>query len=356
MLKVQKERWFTLPSISALKESVERWWLMMTDEEQKQIFVRAGTVAACAVATTITLPMLGQTHSVQVEAANYRAQITQLAEADDAGAVVRAAPNTPALLSHPWLQTVEYSLERDTNSALSIYAARDRDGAALKELVSFKAEHIDRADAIKAEHMCLAQAVFYESANESLEGQMAVAEVVMNRVADHRYPNTACDVVFQGATRTTGCQFSFTCDGSMDKRKPSGWRWENAQNVAAHVLMDQHERRTEGATHYHATYVDPVWNAGLVKTEKIGLHVFYRFPRGAEWARASRDVRAKQARIRKAKAEVQADNAALEAELFETISADADDLNARALSALTNASVATRETRTIQTVAYTPAP
>ncbi|MEL7453905.1 MAG: cell wall hydrolase, partial [Pseudomonadota bacterium] len=134
--------------------------------------------------------------------------------------------------------------------------------------------------------------------SERTEGQLAVAEVVMNRVADHRYPNSVCDVVYQGATRTTGCQFTFTCDGALTQ-KPRGRKWEAAQTVATHVLMDLHERRTGSATHYHATYVDPLWNAGLVRTNRIDTHIFYRFPRGGEWARAREAVARKRANLQR---------------------------------------------------------
>ena len=133
---------------------------------------------------------------------------------------------------------------------------------------------------------CLATAIYYEARSETTAGQLGVAEVIVNRVNDHRYPNSICDVVYQGATRTTGCQFTFTCDGAMNKA-PRGAKWDKAQTIAAHVMMDLNERKTGGATHYHATYVNPVWNSGLIKTSKIGLHIFYRFPRGSEWSVAS---------------------------------------------------------------------
>ena len=117
-----------------------------------------------------------------------------------------------------------------------------------------------------------------------------MAEVIANRVKDHRYPNSVCEVVYQGSQRSTGCQFTFTCDGALD-RKPHARKYARAQEVAAHVMMDLHERRTGGATHYHATYVNPVWNSGLIRTTKIKTHIFYRFPKGAEWASAERALK-----------------------------------------------------------------
>lgn len=288
MLRVLQPRRATLSPMRGLSERLQRWWMVMTNDEQREIVIRGATVAVCAVAASVTLPMIGSVQADVREKADFREQALRLAEIQDGGATVRTAEHTPSLLGSPWLRTVEYTLKRDTDSSMSRYAMRDRDGAAIRELVSFKPEHLKRAEAINAEQKCLSQAIFYEAGNEPLAGQMAVAEVITNRVKDHRYPDTICDVVYQGATRTTGCQFTFTCDGALD-REPRGRTWERAQKVASHVLMDLNEKHTGGATHYHATYVDPVWNAGLIRTDKIGAHIFYRFPRGAEWAQVRQD-------------------------------------------------------------------
>ncbi len=288
MLKVLQPQATTLAWVHNWRSKVRRWWLTMTNEEQREVFVRASLLAVCAAAATVSLPAISMVQEHKRAEADYRADAMRLAQMEDGGAAVRADMHAPALLDSAWLRTVEYSLERDTNASMSRYAMRDRDGAALNSLISFRPEHLVRAETIEAETRCMAQAVYYESANEPLEGQLAVAEVVSNRMRDHRYPATACEVVYQGATRTTGCQFTFTCDGAM-AIKPRGENWARAQRIAAHVMMGQNETRTGGATHYHATYVDPIWSAGLIKTDKIGVHVFYRFPRGAEWASVRQD-------------------------------------------------------------------
>jgi spore germination cell wall hydrolase CwlJ-like protein len=269
----------------------------MTNEEQRDIVIRGATVAVCAVAATVTLPVIGSVQSDIRAQADFSEQAQRFAQIEDGGASVRLADHAPSLLDTPWIRTVEYTLERDTASSMSRYAKRDRDGAAIASLVSFKPEHLKRAEALDSEAHCLAQAIYYESRNEPLAGQLAVAEVISNRVRDHRYPDSVCGVVFQGATRTTGCQFTFTCDGALG-RKPKGTAWEQAQEIAAHVLMNLAEDRTGGATHYHATYVDPVWSAGLIKTDKIGMHIFYRFPRGSEWASVRQDFTTKRAKAR----------------------------------------------------------
>lgn len=284
MLRNLQPRQATLSSMRGLQGKLKRWWMAMTNEEQRDIVIRGATVAVCAVAATVTLPVIGSVQSDIRAQADFSEQAQRFAQIEDGGASVRLADHAPSLLDTPWIRTVEYTLERDTASSMSRYAKRDRDGAAIASLVSFKPEHLKRAEALDSEAHCMAQAIYYESRNEPLAGQLAVAEVISNRMRDHRYPDTACGVVFQGATRTTGCQFTFTCDGALG-RKPKGTAWEQAQEIAAHVLMNLAEDRTGGATHYHATYVDPVWSAGLIKTDKIGLHVFYRFPRGSEWAK-----------------------------------------------------------------------
>ncbi|HRO04484.1 MAG TPA: cell wall hydrolase, partial [Terricaulis sp.] len=92
-----------------------------------------------------------------------------------------------------------------------------------------------------------------------------------------------CEVVYQGSTRVTGCQFTFTCDGSLGQR-PRGRAWDRAQRVATAMMLGYHRPITQNATHYHTHEVNPVWNSGLVETTNIGSHVFYRFPNRAERA------------------------------------------------------------------------
>lgn len=272
------------------------WWMGMSDQERRKLFVRGGATAASIIIILISMPLIHSSQIVLRAQAEYRTEAERLAVYQDAGLAVRMDEHSATLLDTPWLRTVEYTLKRDPDSSMSRYAMRDRDGAALVTLGSFRAEHVQQAETIESELMCMAQAVYYESAREPLEGQIAVAEVIANRMQDHRYPDTACGVVFQGATRTTGCQFTFTCDGAM-KVKPKGENWSRAKRIAAHVLMKLNEERTGGATHYHATYVNPIWNSGLIQTHKVGLHIFYRFPRGAEWASADRNFLARKASV-----------------------------------------------------------
>lgn len=121
---------------------------------------------------------------------------------------------------------------------------------------------------------CLTQAVYYEAASERDEGQRAVAQVVLNRVRHPAFPNSVCGVVYQGSERITGCQFSFTCDGSL-ARTPSVRGWDRAERVARQALSGKVEAAVGNATHYHANYVVPYWAPTLDKAATIGAHIFY---------------------------------------------------------------------------------
>ncbi|MFL6789515.1 MAG: cell wall hydrolase [Sphingomicrobium sp.] len=129
---------------------------------------------------------------------------------------------------------------------------------------------------------CLTSAIYYEAAQESMEGQRAVAQVVLNRVRHPAFPNSVCGVVFEGSTRVTGCQFTFTCDGSMS-RAPLRSLWNRARKVAEEALKGAVYAPVGLATHYHANYVVPYWASSLVKTSIQGAHIFYRWPGG--WGR-----------------------------------------------------------------------
>ena len=125
---------------------------------------------------------------------------------------------------------------------------------------------------------CLAQAIYYEAGNESEDGQRAVAQVVLNRLRHPAWPNSVCGVVYQGPMRPGGgCQFTFTCDGSLMAR-PGGESWARARRLAAEALAGYVHARVGESTHYHANYVYPSWAPRLRQTAVIGAHLFYRLP------------------------------------------------------------------------------
>ena len=129
---------------------------------------------------------------------------------------------------------------------------------------------VDRTRALE----CLTAAIYYEAASEPDQGQRAVAQVVLNRVAHPAFPNTVCGVVYQGSERTTGCQFSFTCDGAL-ARVPSRFFWSRARDVAALALSGYVEPSVGLATHYHTNAVHPYWAPSLHFITAIGAHRFY---------------------------------------------------------------------------------
>jgi spore germination cell wall hydrolase CwlJ-like protein len=137
------------------------------------------------------------------------------------------------------------------------------------------ASSVDRARALH----CLTQAVYYEAAIEPIEGQRAVAQVVLNRVRHPAYPKSVCGVVYQGSERRTGCQFTFTCDGSL-ARRPSAGLWQTARQVAEAALDGYVHKPVGWSTHYHTNWVVPYWSSSLVKAAIVGTHIFYRWTGG----------------------------------------------------------------------------
>lgn len=144
---------------------------------------------------------------------------------------------------------------------------------------------IDKEDRAKRNEQttCMALNVYYEARGSNLADQAAVADVVLNRVYDTRYPNSICGVVQDGKQNSDGsmvrdaCQFSWYCDGKSDKPRDED-RWNEAQMIAWNMVNDNKYRGiTEGSTHYHATYVNPYWASSLQMVGRIGAHIFYRW-------------------------------------------------------------------------------
>lgn len=120
---------------------------------------------------------------------------------------------------------------------------------------------------------CLATAAPYEAGNGKRD-QRAVIQVILNRVRAPGFPSTVCEVVYQGFARDTGCQFSFTCDGSFERR-PVHWGWARARGAALRALAGYVVADVGGATHYHAGWTVPYWRNSLVKVARVGTHLFY---------------------------------------------------------------------------------
>ncbi|MGA0546495.1 cell wall hydrolase [Brevundimonas sp. VNH65] len=123
---------------------------------------------------------------------------------------------------------------------------------------------------------CLTQAAYYEARGEGGDGMRAVTQVVLNRVRHPAFPKTICGVVYQGSGRSTGCQFSFTCNGTM-RATVNRAAWNRARTVASAALSGSVFAPVGNATHFHTTAVSPSWRNALVRVNQVGQHLFYRF-------------------------------------------------------------------------------
>ena len=128
-----------------------------------------------------------------------------------------------------------------------------------------------------SEWQCLAEALYFEARGETVKGQFAVAEVILNRVDSAMYPDSVCGVVNQGTGRKYACQFTYTCDGNPETiHEPRAYT--RVGKVAQLMLEGAPRNLTGGATHYHTTAVSPRWAQKFPMTAKIGVHRFYRHP------------------------------------------------------------------------------
>lgn len=128
----------------------------------------------------------------------------------------------------------------------------------------------------RKEQKCLAEAIYFEARGEEELGQVAVAQVVLNRVKNPAYPNSICGVVYQNKHKRNRCQFSFACDGIRD-RIASPVAWKTAERLTKEVLDGKrYLKMVDASTHYHADYVNPRWAKSMAKRGKIGLHIFYK--------------------------------------------------------------------------------
>ena len=224
------------------------------------IFLGWGLALAVTFGTVIGLPKLAGASTALKDQARWQARAGNL---QNVGAEYHSTSNLAKTLSQNYLDTSV------TNPYMLDYQATANIG-------SNSAVMIARSKVQAREENCLAEAVYYEARSETTDGQKAVAEVVLNRVGHRAFPNTICEVVYQGAERTTGCQFSFACDGSNAKL-PYGKYWDKAQEIAANMMMGASAPITNRATHYHTTGVSPKWAPTLRKLRQFDTHVFYRF-------------------------------------------------------------------------------
>ncbi len=223
--------------------------------------LKAGLCIAVIAGVMAPLPMISQ------QAAKTRLDVTKQSVAADF--LAGSLPAQPKLLS--------------LSAQIQALPAAVRDAAIISDIPVLDAGLIRAAGDATAQKQCMAEAIYYEARSETFAGQKAVGEVVLNRIGSKHFPNTVCGVVYQGAERKTGCQFSFTCDGSMDTA-PAGKAWLRSQVMAEYMLTGVHKPMTARATHYHTTDVNPKWAGSVQPTHQIGSHKFYRFKTRREQA------------------------------------------------------------------------
>ncbi|MDR9394694.1 cell wall hydrolase [Roseovarius sp. SYSU LYC5161] len=130
---------------------------------------------------------------------------------------------------------------------------------------------------LSEQEMCLAEALYFEARGEPVQGQIAVAEVILNRARSARFPDTICDVIYQGSHRRNACQFSYACDGAPERFDERD-AYDRAQRLAAHLFNAGRAGLARGAEFYHAVTVQPSWAKKLHQVARIGDHVFLRHP------------------------------------------------------------------------------
>ena len=197
-------------------------------------------------------------------------------------------PTSPIELAfgtdQPDWNLADFNVEETVNTPAFYEDVSKEEARKINNQLAFSKEHMEAADPFflraktpldqaRAQH-CLSLAIYYEAGNESYAGQLAVAQVVLNRVRHPAWPHSVCGVVFQGSERKTGCQFTFTCDGSI-RRPPSGRLWKMSQNVADAAMNGSVNKQVGWATHYHTDWVAPYWAPKLRKLAQIGTHIFY---------------------------------------------------------------------------------
>lgn len=209
---------------------------------------------------------------------------TYLAQPPDAPAAAVLQPEAGGNLLPEALRTKPQHVKPLTpEQAMAANAALPLIAGGIERAFSFEGGN-NPADPVarRAALDCLTAAVYYEAASEDERGQRAVAQVVLNRVRHPAFPSSICGVVYQGSERRTGCQFTFTCDGSL-ARRPGRTGWQRARRIAEQALAGGVEPAVGMATHYHANWVVPYWAPKLDKIASVGAHIFYRW-RG-HWGR-----------------------------------------------------------------------
>lgn len=197
-------------------------------------------------------------------------------QGEEEGPRISVASVDPALLSSSALQAIEDVTPVDPSIPVPLSQSEQFAYArANTPTTEFAANTYS-----EREQWCLSTGIYFEARGESYRGQVAVAQVIMNRTKHRQYPSTICGVVFQNSTWRNRCQFSFACDG-IPERINNQTAWAVAEEITQKVTSGQlYLTEVNTATHYHANYVYPHWAPRLTRLTKIGLHIFYRLKPG----------------------------------------------------------------------------
>jgi len=183
----------------------------------------------------------------------------------------KEAPDAVAIMSEALSveSSILSSLKAQDLKNLSGFSAYD------KSMFSFNALDILPLPKMTSELRCLAEAIYFEARGESLKGQYAVGEVIINRMISTSFPNSICGVVSEGSGRLNACQFSYNCDGKLEIIVEK--KIYNRISKLSLILLEPSARvLTDGATFYHAKAVNPSWAKKFTKTYEIGQHIFYK--------------------------------------------------------------------------------
>jgi spore germination cell wall hydrolase CwlJ-like protein len=195
--------------------------------------------------------------------------------AGDAPVLVVPAVAVPAVVQLPLIAPAKPPAQADTQPGVTVAGKGEVTGEGRRPMSPAEQLRLTAKSRVKAER-CLANAVYFESRSEPVRGQIAVAQVVLNRAFSGYYPNDVCGVVYQGANRHLSCQFTFACDGIPDVVTDAE-SWERAKRISRAALDGKLWLNEIGkATHYHALYVNPYWVRSMRRLHRIGLHSFYR--------------------------------------------------------------------------------
>ena len=246
------------------------------------------TLAACLAIRTLVTRETGRQQAyafIQAASRGYsNRELAELMVGSDPGAMAIAASHDPDAPQAVWARPPGWKrLDVDTPPTLGLDHLSMGEAMRINGVIPnsqfesppaapfvLHASAAERAQAVG----CMTAAIYYEAALEPLEGQEAVAQVVINRMRHAGFPKSICGVVFQGSDRP-GCQFSFACDGSM-ARPPAAWAWKQSRQVAERALSGFVMREVGAATNYHTDWIVAAWTPTLIKVGRIGQHIFFR--------------------------------------------------------------------------------